>query len=352
MSNILVLTTSTNNTHTFCGSLQCLGEYNLSILNYDRKWHEQAIMAIQQNPQVQELLQQRAFHLPRDRVSMDDQMLMEAKIGKPDAIVYISAWQEDFVPLNETLGELNSIAPVIHFLSDGADWPWWPQLKEFERRGVFSLTVNIDGSHYWPGGRDWPSDGVTITEPDGTTTQVGKISNALTLLTPVDVSKFPATGIAYSERPYAIGYGGNNGGHIRSYIVQRLQGVRGFAFKQRDGNPNSYGQYTDFLSHCRVSVSIPFTGTGLHRHVKGRILETGFAGATLLEWRNDATRAWFEPRRDYWEYETVEECADFAEWLAAHPKVGADIASSLQHRVIAEHHPRVFWNKVLSAVQK
>jgi hypothetical protein len=350
--NLLVLTTSTSNTPTFYGSLQCLGQHNVSVIRYDQRWHEQAAMSIQQNPDFLKFLQNRQAHIARERCAMDDQMLMEAKIGKPDAIVYISAWQEDYCPLNETLGELNSIAPVIHFLCDGADFPWWSQLKEFERRGTFSLTVNIDGSHYWPGGKDWPADGIEVMEADGTKTRVGKISNAMTALTPIDISNFPPSSLGYNERPYAIGYGGNNGGHIRSATVQRLQRVAGFAFKQRDQNPESYRVYTDFLSHCRVSVNIPFTGTGMHRHVKGRVLETSFAGATLLEWANAATRAWFTPRADYWEFETVEQCAEYAEWLAAHPKIGFDIARSLQERVMAEHHPSVFWQKVLGAVVK
>jgi hypothetical protein len=350
--NILVLTTSTSNTAAFIGSLQCLDLYNVSPLPYDRKWHEQAGMAIQQNPDFLKALQNRQAHIPRERCAMDDQMLMEAKIGKPDAIVYISAWQEDYVPLNETLGELNSIAPLIHFLCDGADFPWWPQLKEFERRGTFSLTVNIDGSHYWPGGKDWPDVGVTAREPDGSETLLPKISNAMTLLTPVDVSKFPHTGVAYTERPYAIGYGGNNGGHMRSVIVQRMQRVPGFAFKQRDVNPETYQGYADFLSHCRVSVNVPFTGTGLHRHVKGRVLETGFAGACLLEWENEATRAWFSPRNEFFEYNTIDGCADIAEWLSNHPRIAEETARALNERVVRDHHPCVFWSKVLGAVMK
>ena len=42
-------------------------------------------------------------------------MIMECKIGKPDAIVYVSAWAGAFIPLNDTIGELNSMAPMIHF---------------------------------------------------------------------------------------------------------------------------------------------------------------------------------------------------------------------------------------------
>ena len=90
-----------------------------------------------------------------DTRQKDDELLRHAVLTKPDVIVYLSAYVGDFVPLNETLGELNAIAPLIHFLCDGQDPPWLPQLKEFERRGVFSLTVNIDGGHQWPGGKDW-----------------------------------------------------------------------------------------------------------------------------------------------------------------------------------------------------
>jgi len=337
---ILVLTTSTNNTNNFIGSLHAAGGYEVAVLAYDRKWHEKALEIIQANPSARDAIVTGQMHIPRDDCAMDDEMLMEAKLGKPDAIVYISAWQGDFIPLNETLGELNQIAPLIHFLSDGQDPPWWDQLREFERRKVFTATVSIDGASYWPGGPSWDAG------------NSWKVSNALTLLTPVDVRFYPPSLVTYIERPYAIGYAGNLGGHFRQGLQNRMRHLRDFTIRERDHNPQSYPAYADFLRHCRISINTPFTGSGQARQVKGRVLETGFAGAMLLEWANEATARWFIPRHEYVEFSGTDECAELAEWYSAHPKVSQQIAEALHKKMWAEHAPHIFWKKVLGAVGK
>lgn len=337
--NILILTTSTNNTPNFLGSLANLGTHTVSAFAYDRKYHEAVAQAYQANPSVLEQIKMGQWNPGRERVAMDDEMLREAKIAKPDAIIFISAWRQLFCPLNETLGELNEIAPLVHFLSDGSDPPWWDELREFERRRCFSLTVNIDGGYHWPGGKAWSGD-FTVTK-------------ALTLLTPVDILHFDRPHfIDYAERPYALVFAGNNGGHIRGALVERLRRCIGFYFKDRDNDMRSYPAYADFLRNSRVSVNAPFTGSGAARQVKGRVLETGFAGACLLEWRNDATRQWFTPRHEYWEYESIDECVDLGEWLLGHPKIASATASALTRRLHEEHNPVIFWKKVFEAVGK
>lgn len=349
---ILVFTTSTNNTENFIGSLFAADAgYEVSVFAYDRRWHQTAIELIQKNPSFQAQLQNGSAHIRRDDCAMDDEMLAEAKRAKPDAIIYISAWQGDFIPLNETLGELNSISPLIHFLSDGQDPPWWPQLKEFERRGTFSLTVNIDGGTYWPGATASPGHMAPNGDPNWFSEDpIWAVSNALTLLTPVDTRHFPPSPVAYHERPYAVGYAGNQGGHFRSELVKSLNRVVGFGFRERDHQAGSYPYFADFLRHVRVSVSTPFTGSGRARQVKGRVLESGFAGCCLLEWKNEATAAWFSPHHEYWEYESVEEARELAEWLAGHPKIAGATAAALQARVTKEHSPAVFWRRVFEAI--
>lgn len=337
---ILVYTTSTNNCESFIGSLLAAGGYEVSVFAYDEKWQKAAIEICQKNPSAADEFGTGRRHIPRDDCAMDDEMLREAKMAQPDAIVYISAWQGDFIPFNETLGELNSIAPLIHFLSDGQDPPWWAQLREFERRGIFSATVNIDGGHYWPGGMAWDAG------------SDWKVSNALTLLTPVDTRLYPQATVGYEERPYAIGYAGNIGGHFRQGMVSRMRHARDFHVRERSRNPNSYAQFADFLRHCRISINTPFTGSGVARQVKGRVLESGFAGCTLLEWANEATARWFTPRHHYWEYNSVEECAEYSEWLSAHPRLGEQMARALEHEVRKEHAPHVFWQKVFAAAGK
>lgn len=332
---VLIFSTSSNNTETFIGSLDSLNSHEIRLFRYDQKWHQTAIAAIQQNKEVENLIRTGQWQIPRERVSADADMLSEARKFSPDLMIYISAWEGLFVPKDETLGELNSIAPLVHFLCDGADPPWWPQLDRFEKNGIFTLTVNIDGSHRWPGG------------------EFGLIKNALTLLTPIDPRPFSGAPYppSFLERPYAVGYAGNPGNHPRRAIIDAMTKA-GFAIRYRDDQPGSYRDYVHFLRHCRAVVSVPFTGSGAARHVKGRVIEAGYAGCALLEWKNDATAAWFTPRLDYEEFETVEEAIDLAHFIAKTPRRTEDLAEALSDRVLCDHTPAVFWKKVIERAGK
>ena len=74
-----VLSTSTNNVECFLGSIQCIGNNDeVSTFFYDRRWHEAAMQAIQQNPSFGEQLRSGEGHIARERCAMDDDMLREA----------------------------------------------------------------------------------------------------------------------------------------------------------------------------------------------------------------------------------------------------------------------------------
>lgn len=336
---VLFHSTSSNNTDTVINSLASTGMAEVDVIRYDTRFHQRCQMALQSDPNNAALLQSGRLHFAPESVQRDAEMLTAAKERKPDIQIYISAWEGDFVPTTETLGELNSIAPLVHMCFDAGDPPWWPQIQEFDRRGIFTLTVNIDGNPVWPGGAGWA--------PEET-----KIKNGLTLLTPLDPLPFAGNQLPYGERPYSIGYAGNAGGWIRSNLVNRLQTLPGFTKKLRDDNPGSYQLYCDFLKHVQVSVSVPFTGSNATKHVKGRILESAYAGACVLEWRNAATRNWFLPRYEFEEYGSVEECLEMAAWLAGHPARAAEMALALQGRVMRDHAPPVFWNRVLQDAKR
>lgn len=352
---VLVLSTSSNNTDTVIGSLDYLGTHEIEVFRYDAKYLMQVGMALAGDPSIRDQLQAGQFHLSPERVGRDAEMLDVARRFKPDAIVYISAWEGDFVPKIETLGELNTIAPLIHMCFDGADPPWWPQMEFFEEKGLFSLTVTIDGAQDWPGGGYWPV--VTFRVENGgvskTPARQPHIKNALTLLTPLDPRYFQGVQMDFMERPYPFVYAGNAGGWTRSHLVHRMQQeVKGFVYRQRDDHPQSYRNFCDFLRHSKAVISVPFTGSSAAKHVKGRVLEAGMAGAALLEWKNEATAAWFTPREMYLEYESVEEGIDMAGFMIGHPKLCRDMAAALHHRVVTEHSPEVFWKKVFAGVGK
>jgi hypothetical protein len=209
-------------------------------------------------------------------------------------------------------------------------------MAEFERRGCFSTTMNIDGNHVWPGGTDWKHHD-----------EIPALKNAVTTLTPLDPRYFTGVQVDFMERPFAFGYAGNAGGWIRSHFVGRLQkDIKEFQYRQRDDHPNSYRMYCDFLRLCKAVVSVPFTGSNATKHVKGRILEAGCAGAALMEWKNPATASWYTPRQDYWEYESIEEGIESAQYLVGHPKLCRDMAASLHHKTTTLYSAERIWETI------
>lgn len=343
---IAIITTSTNNTNTVIDSLAQIGLGQIDVLRYDSKWNQECLQAINVDPEVRTLLQMGAWPPPehreafRPRVQMDEEMLEYVRDSKPDLVIYISAWEGLFVPKTETLGQINAMSPLIHLCFDGADPPWWPQMKLFEELGVFSLTVNIDGGQFWPGGNAWIDQ-----------TDIPRLKKSMTTLTPLDPRAFTGVQVPFMDRPYSIGYAGNAGGWIRSHFVTRLQKeVKAFTYRPRDDHPQSYKIFCDFLRHCKAVISIPFTGSNATKHVKGRVIETGFAGAALMEYKNDATSSWFIPRFEYWEYDTIEEGLESAEYLAGHPKLCQDMARALHYRCTTQYSAENIWKAVFNAV--
>ena len=77
--NVLIFTTSSNNTPVFLGSLANLGTHQVSAYAYDRKYHEAIAQAYQANPSVLEQIKMGQWNPGRDRVAMDDEMLKQAK---------------------------------------------------------------------------------------------------------------------------------------------------------------------------------------------------------------------------------------------------------------------------------
>lgn len=343
---ILWLSTSSGDVWNIHASLDYLGQHEVKRVFYDSKWHEQAAQACATNPGLRDALQAggwRVLNWPRERVAMDSNILNEAMQFQPDAVIYTSAWEGLFVPLNETLAELNKRYPVIHFLHDGSDYPWWPQLAQFEIDKCFSLTVNIDGGQAWPGGNLWTGE---------------RITNGLTLLTPVDPRPYGEEYVPHRQRMYPLCYAGNAGGPIRSYLVQMVgRAIPEMLGRPREESPQTYAAYAGTLRGSRIVINVPYSGSNAAQHVKGRVVEAGFAGTCLLEWKNEATRGWFSPRQEYMEYgsddgvwESVKDCIETARFLMARPRMTEEIAVAHRERVMREHSPQAFWANVFSRI--
>jgi len=187
-----------------------------------------------------------------------------AERERPRVIVYIGADKARGNPRIGTLIELRKIAPVVLICSDAGDKPWHAVLTAYRTHNCFDLRVSIDGAN------DAPVD--------------------LATLTPVDAGPF---GGPSPVRDIRCGFSGTVGHwNPRSEIIRALEWFAGLTVRDRQG-ASRYEDHVMFLRRCRMLLNISFTGTAQAHHVKGRVLEAGWAGCCLLESAGSPIGEWF-----------------------------------------------------------
>ena len=209
----------------------------------------------------------------------DWQLLEGIEREKPDVVFYIGANESLGNPKVGTLQIAQSKVPVINLCSDAADKPWHRTLEGYKRKGCFALQVSIDGA------RDAPVDYATLT--------------------PIDPGPFcePLT------KSIRCGFSGTVGRwNARSEVVLALTWFGGLTVRDRV-KVDGYENHVDFLKRCQMVLNISNTGSGLAHHIKGRVLEAGWARSALLESAGSPIGEWF-PSDCYITYRNPKEAAD------------------------------------------
>lgn len=135
------------------------------------------------------------------------------------------------------------------------------------------------------------------------------------------------------------GVGGNRTNIVNGLAPDLLEHVQ--------PNPQrSYSEMARMICERRFSVNCAWTGSGATMHVKGRVIEAGFAGCCLFENRGSPTGDWFEPTLEYFPYDNAGEIRRMLQEKSDEEL--ETVAQRFQKKVIQNHHPSVFWNKVLS----
>lgn len=260
---------------------------------------------------------------PHDR---QNEFVEHAQHTQPHMIMYIGAIEQYHgrpVLQPDILKRLNDIAPMVHICGDASDRPWWEWLQLYHDQGCFSAQVSIDGVFNTP-----------LTEH----------KEGLVLLTPTIPSAFIPTD--WDARNIQASMAGGLGHGQRAELVANLHGRGAIEWMDsRDGR--SYDDMAEFMCRSRIVVNSPMNGTGDADHVKGRVIECGWAGACLLERVKSPTRRWFQKGLEYLEYSGVEDALKKIEWAREHDAEVKGIAARFRQRVMFEHSPGVFWDKVL-----
>ena len=244
----------------------------------------------------------------------NDHVLIDAARGlKPDVIFYIGAANGRGNPRIETYRELRSIATLINICCDAADRPWHPILGAYSRTGCFDLQVAIDGP---------------VNAPVD-----------LKTLTPVDFRTFEIQ----EKKDIRFGFSGSVGQwNGRSEIVKALSWFGGLVVLNRADA--SYKEHARFMRRCRIMLNVSLTGSGNLHHIKGRVLESGWAHCALLESEGSPIRNWF-PSDCYLTYKDPVEAARIVRDIE---DAEIDrIASRLSEEVRNRFHPKMIYTNIL-----
>lgn len=210
-------------------------------------------------------------------IRADGRILDAAEQARPDVIFYLGANAGAGLPTEDTLRRLKTMAPSVNLVCDAADEPLHVAIKHYRKKQCFDLHVGLDGAP------DSPVDLVTLT--------------------PVSCRAFSGSA---PKRDIRCGFSGGIGGK-RSRVLGALGSRVWLRLRGED-----YADHVNFLRRCRMVVNTAFTGSGHAYHIKGRVLETGYAGAALLEHTESPIRAWF-PTDAYFGYRDPEHAIDIIE---------------------------------------
>jgi hypothetical protein len=240
-----------------------------------------------------------------------------AEAANPDVIFYIGACSGRGLPQLPTLRSLRDIAPVVNLVSDAADKPWPRVLAAYRKAECFDLYVSIDGAEQ--------------PEID------------LATLTPVDPAPFKM--LTAASRDIHCGFSGEIGGR-RSEILVPLSasGMLTVRLRARWGG---YEDHVRFLCRCRATINISITGSGQSHHVKGRVVEAGWAGCALFEDTESPAGDWL-PEDCLVRYGDADDVARLLRVLTEQGIAG--YAERLAERVRTLYHPARIYGAILDRI--
>lgn len=291
---VLVLRTHSQDCENKVLSLQCIG-HEVDVIRYDDR--------------------------PHDR---HHEVVEHAKQSKPDAIVYIGAIEgaHDRPTLQpDILKQLRDIAKTIHICGDASDYPWWPFLEKYDALECFDVQVSIDGNSETP---------------------LAGFKNGIVKLTPTDPTLFKP--VPWNERTLFATFAGGLGHGERADLIACLTASMDVHWIRN----TTQTALCETMGNSKVSINHAMNGTGDKFHVKGRVVESGWAMSCLMEKKNPHTAQWFTPGVDYIEYDDVKDAARKLEWAKSHDTEIMDMAGRFHEKVNSLHHPEVFWHDVFA----
>lgn len=248
-------------------------------------------------------------------IRIDGYIVQQVRDINPDVIFYISANEGPYVLKWQTLVELKTIAKTINLCSDAMDGPWHGVLDLYKKHSYFNLQVSIDGSRY----------------------------KALDLaaLTPVDPTYYSSN----IDKDIRCGFSGSVGtSGQRAIIITSLEWFGNLTIRLRTLK-KGYKDHVNFLNRCKMVLNTSWTGTGHAHHIKGRVLEAGWAGCALLESHSSPIGEWFS-EDCYFTWRSAKEAAEIISDVS--DKEIAGKAKRLSEEVRKRFTPKQIYGEILN----
>ncbi len=251
-------------------------------------------------------------------VKNDVKILEAAKDYRPDVIFYIGGHAGPGLPTIDTLRALRKCAKCINLVCDATDHPWHPPLIEYRKMECFDLSVGLDGS---------------LTAPVDMHT-----------VTPLDPRAYDT--LPRPAKDIRCGFAGNQGYKtMRETLVSSLS--KEGLLMVRPRSSALYSEYAMFMRHCEMVFNVPLTGSAEHLHIKGRVIESGLAGAALIEMNGSPADKWF-PRESIFFYNTIDDARKIIKDSSKNEI--SDKAAMFSEIVRTKYSPQKIYGEMLSRV--
>jgi len=139
----------------------------------------------------------------------------------------------------------------------------------------------------------------------------------------------------------------------RQYILSRAQRSYpnlSICGGQREQNL-SPEKYAEIIRRSKISLNFSLSPAGFFQ-TKGRIFEILASRSMLLEFKNPSTAKFFEPGKDYVEFENDQDLVERIKYYLSHPQERERIATSGYEKYLGNYTAKHFWRKIMSRIEE
>ena len=262
---------------------------------------------------------------------MNDFFLSIVKNGSYDLVI-IMTHEDEFYP--EVLEEVSQCSILVAWNSDD-DWRWEDYSSKWCKYYTYMVTTyrhiyeSNKSNHpnlllsQWGCSGLWNGQNV---EKDIDFSFVGQIYGNRDSLMQFIRKHMPIS---------AFGRGTNPSLSWKGYIKKRIASL--FRIAYYSDRTLNLDEVNDIWNRSKVSFT-PLKSSSLNKlQIKGRVFEMGLSGTVMLCDRNPGLNEYYEPRKEYEEFNDIEECVDKARYLLSHDGERRLMAEAYYRRTEGEH---------------